>query len=90
MRAGIVQWTSLISEDTVVFRWYQETGGSMGGSSGDYGWGILCIHEQGDQLEGMWWYEGPAMRTGDPRAGLYYWSLRRLDGEEDDVSRARP
>jgi hypothetical protein len=66
-----------------LFRWYQETGGSMGGGSGDDGWGILCNYPGTGLVEGMWWYEAPALRTADPRTALYFWSLRRYEGQNE-------
>jgi hypothetical protein len=78
LRNGIVRWVREVEERLLLFRWYQETSGSMGGTSGDTGFGLWCVGTQSDTLSGIWWYDSASWKSlrTDPTRKAYVWELK--------------
>ena len=80
-REGIIEGISTFRDDVLLFRWYQETGGSMSGAVGDNGWGFWMAKSNYRQLDGLWWYDSMKHVTDadDPKLRAYFWELERME-----------
>jgi hypothetical protein len=83
LREGIVDSVRILDEDTLLFTWYQETGGGMSGSAGDSGWGIWKFESTHHRLRGIWWYGAARYSTyrRDPSLLAYSWELERVSAQ---------
>lgn len=76
LRDGVVRWVKDAGDHLLLFRWYQETSGSMGGTAGDTGFGVWRVRPGFRTLNGIWWYEPISHDKLTHRA--YLWKLRRI------------
>jgi hypothetical protein len=84
LRSGVIRWIADAGNDLLLFRWYQETSGSMGGAAGDTGFGVWRGSPDSDTLNGIWWYEPVRSRVRDSELThrAYVWNLKRVPSGE--------
>jgi hypothetical protein len=80
LRNGVVRWVKDVGDNLLLFRWYQETSGAMGGTAGDTGFGVWRISRNSKTLSGIWWYEPvrSRVRHAELTHRAYLWKLQRI------------